>query len=207
MIRKIYTKQESFKNVSFLILFTLIWYTTLLSSLLNRTSSSNLSLLIFLLAGLLPFITAVQNIKQTLYYRKLHRECMKQRPQRGRITGCTCSSYQQRGSRGRTHTYYEYFLMVEVYDAQTLIPTTIKSEAYSWPVYKVLASPEVDVYTDESGWHYVIDGFRYKKSRREPDILDECAFDRAPVQSTQRVFSVLIVVIMVLMIFRSFLKL
>ncbi len=200
--RRIHTKKESFGNIGFMLLFVVLWYSALFRSFRGIDGNMPVTVVLFAVAGLLPLLTAVRSIKNALYYRRLHRQCMAGIPRRGRIVGCSRQMCQSRGSRGRIHTYYEYFLDIEVYDPQTLAVSRIQSEAYAWPVYRVLASPEVEVYTDESGWHYVIDGFQYKKSGREPDILVESAFDREPGEGIGRMIQIVALAVIVLMIFQ-----
>lgn len=201
--RKIRTKKESLGGIPFLIVFVILWYSSLLRPILSNGLSALGSWAILLLAGLLPLGMTVQNIRRVLYYRKLHRQCMNQRPRRGRILSCVRGSYRERNSKGGSHIVYEYFLKIEVYDPDTMLTTEIQSEAYSWPVYRALASPEVDVYTDETGWHYVIDGFQYKTSKNDPDIFRESPFEREPGQNFQIFFRIIFFILVVVMILRS----
>ncbi len=201
--RKIYTKNESLGNIWFLIVFVILWYASLLGNMAKNNFSSIGTTSIFLVAGILPLGMLIQSTRKALYYRRLHRQCMNRSPRKGKIISCVRGSYRETTSKGGSRRVYEYYLKIEVYDAETMIPTTIQSEAYSWPVYRVLSSPDVDVYTDETGWNYVIDGFHYKTSRKEPDIFVESAFDKAPGQNSQRLFSVVFLVIVILMVLRT----
>lgn len=201
--RRIYTKNESFGNLPYLIVFVALWYTISLRSIMKSGFSSVGVSAVLLLAGLLPLAAVIQNLRKAFYYRRLHRQCMNRSPRKGKIVSCVRSSYRERRSKGGTRIVYEYFLKIDVYDPDTLMTTTIQSEAYSWPVYRALSSPDVDVYTDETGWHYVIDGFHYKTSRNEPDIFIESSFDREPGQNSQRFFGIVFFAIVIIMILRS----
>ena len=63
-----------------------------------------------------------------------------------------------------------YYLEVQVMDPNTGLVRSIISDPYHFPPQRYLASPMVDVYIDESGWHPVIDGFQLKQRRSDPDI-------------------------------------
>jgi len=75
---------------------------------------------------------------------------------------------------------YEYYLVVEIYPQGSESPVTIKSDAYTWPVYQALSSPEVDVYTSDTESGYILDGFQYKTDKNEPDILPESVWKSLP---------------------------
>jgi hypothetical protein len=202
MHRKIYTKQESFQGASLEFLFAAIWYALLLPNFFHGAQIS-FAYLIPLLAGLLPLAAAVQKIRSGLYYRRIHQRCRQTSPQRGTIIDCQRQSYQEQGTRGRVRTSYEYILIVEICDPATLQPVRIQSEPYAWPVYRVLASPDVDVYTDESGWHYFIDGFCYKKNRHEPDIFPGHPLSQAPAGNGSRFSQILTILILVLILLQA----
>lgn len=201
--RKIRTKKESMESIPFLIIFVIIWYTVTLRPVIKTGFSSVGTSSIFLLAGLLPLGIVVQTIRRVCYYRRLHRQYMNQRPRKGKIVSCVRGSYRERSSKGSSRIVYEYFLKIEVYDPDTMLTTEIQSEAYSWPVYRALSSPDVEVYTDETGWHHVIDGFQYKTSKNDPDIFIESSFDKEPGQNMQMLFRVIFFVIFVIVILRS----
>lgn len=201
MHRKIWTKDESFSGVASEILFVILWYSTLLKPVIGRGSQGSMSMFPFLIAGLMPLYMAIRKIRQAVYYRGLHKKYMRGMPRKGKIINCQKRYYQERGSKGHISNRADYILVVEVYDNETFLPTQIQSEPYSWPVYKVLAAPEVDVYTDETGWHHIIDGFHYKKKKNEPDIFKENPFDESRWEGTGRfgeiIFCIFIIVILI----------
>jgi hypothetical protein len=171
--RKIRTKQESFSNVPWTILFCALWYT----SLLKGAQQSGLSngIVIGLVAGLLPVWHVVSRTGSVLHYRRLHKQLMETPPTPGRIIGCEKRSWRERSGR---HSYLvtEYVLTISSQFGQ------FRTEPYDYPVYRLLSSPEVDVYTDESGWHHVIDGFHYKEHRNDPSPFTETLFSDSPWQ-------------------------
>ena len=97
-------------------------------------------------------------------------------PRQGKIIDCVQAA-QEMVRRGRIHMQAEYVLSVEVENRDGGSVEVIQSEPYVWTVYRVLASSMVDVYTDEKGWNYGIDGFQYKKRRQEPGIFEENPFE------------------------------
>ncbi len=198
MHRKIRTKQESFSGLPFTLLFVLIWYTSLLKAILERPESLS-GCLLFLAAGLIPLAVSFQQVRSVLYYRRLHRQYMQRPPKKGRIVSCqrqTCRT----GTRRGTSIHYEYILLVELASDDSFQPVQISSEPYSWPVYRVLASPEVDIYTDETGWHHVLDGFHYKENRNDPGIFPESPYEKAPGLGNSGIVRFLVIAVMILML-------
>jgi len=132
---------------------------------------------------LLVFVTylmwEIWQTREMLQRRKKHRLCLTtQTPQKGRIVDCVGKKnfWVLRGFR----MAYEYYLVVEIYPQGSESPVTIKSDAYTWPVYQALSSPEVDVYTSDTESGYILDGFQYKTDKNEPDILPESVWKSLP---------------------------
>ena len=198
-MRRIRTKRESLSGVAFGLLFSAIWYSIILKNILAGQAMGNY--IIFLIAGLLPLYTSLRQIRRAVYYRKLHEEYQKGRARKGRIIDCVKQYRQTAGSRGRIRMVPEYVLHIELENENGLRSETIQSEPYSWPVYRVLSSPEVDVYTDESGWNHVIDGFHYRK-RGEPGFFRENPFEKAPGGEGGRFVYIIALILMVLMLGR-----
>lgn len=168
MRKKIYTADEEFGNVYYLIFFLLIWYYLLFQNVIR--TGFQLFLVPFFLAGVLILYQIFRTIQKALYFRSFHRKCMEESiPVQGRIVNVVREYYDEYTSRRRQRSIY-YFLIVEIIDPETGVVNRIKSDAYRIPVYKYLAAPQVQVYTDRSGWKHVIDGFQLKQSRTEPDI-------------------------------------
>ena len=178
-MRKIRTKRESFPGAIYGLLFSLLWYGVIIKSILEGALAG--SHVLFLAAGLLPLYVSFRQIRSALYYRRLHRQYRNGTPRRGRIVDCVKRYCQTRGSRGRIRMEEEYILTIEAERESGIGFETIQSDPYSWPVYRVLSSPEVEVYTDENGWHHVIDGFQYKKRKTDPGIFQEDPFETGPV--------------------------
>lgn len=208
MHRKIRTKDETASGAVYMILFVIIWYSNLLKGVFGGGVQNIRAVLPFLVAGLLPVYTAWRLIHRAAYYRRLHRQYMQTSPRKGRIVNCQKRYFQETAARGRTRTRAEYILIIEVYDSAAFQPVQIQSEAYAWPVYRVLASPEVDVYTDETGWHHVIDGFHYKERKSDPDIFKESPFDAGPGDDYkwERVMWVIVIAVMICMLLSGLVK-
>lgn len=169
MRKKIRTADEELNGVFYTMIFVLIWYVFIIRYIIANGFHS--SLLIFLIGGVLPLIQGVRTVQKALYYRRFHRQCMEMSyPRRGRIVNVTREYYDTYDSDHRRHRLTYYFLIIEVVDPQTSVLQTIKSSAYRIPVHRYLGSPYVQVYTDQTGWKYVIDGFELKNKRSDPDI-------------------------------------
>lgn len=197
-MRRIRTKRESMPGVPYTILFSLIWYSGLLRSVMNGQAIGEL--LLFFIAGLLPLTFTFQQIKRAMYFRKLHKQAMQRTPRKGKIVNCQKSYYQERGRRGRIYTKAEYILIIEIQNEGEYSPVQIQSEPYEWPIYRVLSSPNVDVYTDDTGWHHVIDGFEYKKRRSDPGIFSENPWNMDPTEDRGTLLRVIVYIVMILML-------
>ena len=165
--KSIRTADEELGNVWYTILFSLVWYGGLFRSIL--LGSFQTSLLPFLIAGLLLLAVAVRQIQRAMYYRNFHHQCIKLgKRQNGRIVNCVREYLWADPSQGQQtrRKVVRYFLIVELQDPETGVSTRIKSQGYSFPVYRYLKDPWVTVYSDQSGWKKVIDGFHIKKSFR-----------------------------------------
>lgn len=106
MKRKIRTADEEMGNVLYIVLFSTLWYVSIINTIIK--TGFHTSLLIFLLAGLLPLMQTAHTIRKTLYYRRLHEQCVREsRPERGRIINITREySDEYNGNHRRRSTYY-----------------------------------------------------------------------------------------------------
>jgi len=174
MHRKIYTRKESFR-ITWVILAGLVLLCVFGGLLPSFWESGMLYL------GLLSFLVwGTWQTAETMKWRKKHRMCMAtQSPQRGRIVDCVCET-TTRFNRRVPSTEYLYYLVVEIGSNGLSIPATIRSDAYTWPVYQALTSPEVDVYDSDTESGYTLDGFQYKSDKNAPDILPESLRNSLP---------------------------
>lgn len=169
--KTIRTADEELGNVWYTIMLTLIWYGGLIKSILLRGYQTSLAM--FLIVGLLPFAVAVRQVQRVRYYRTFHRQCIELgKKERGRVVNCIREYMWDDNAEGRKNRskVARYYLIIEVQNEETGIYTRIQSQGYSFPIYRYLRDPWVEVYSDQSGWKKVLDGFHIKKSFREPDI-------------------------------------
>lgn len=168
--RKLHTAEEEFRGAWYSLLFSLIWYAGLLRMIFQNSFSSEY--LFFLLAGLIPLHQGVRVIQRGLRYRRYARRVKSfAQPRQGTIVGLTRKP-EIRNSGRHTRCINLLYLDVEIYDPQTGRSTRITSEPYRIPICRYLAGPKVDVYVDESGWKYVLDGFELKKRKNDPGYFD-----------------------------------
>ena len=176
MNKTLYTKKESF-GVTWekLGILALLCMAAFLYPSSWRKTVSVLFLLIFL--GCLAW--ELWQTREVLQRRKKHQMCLTtQTPQKGRIVDCvgTKNFWILRG----LNMAYQYYLVVEICPQGSEAPVTIRSDAYTWPVYRALSSAEVDVYTSDTESGYTLDGFQYKTDKSEPDILPESVWKALP---------------------------
>lgn len=202
MRRKIRTANETMDGVIVLLFFTWVWYTILIKNII--LGGFQTSLLIFLIAGVLIPAQAVKKIQKALYYRKLHEQCVREQcPSQGRIVNIVREYSDEYDSRNRRRRMTYYYLIIEVTDPDTGTVQTIKSEPYRCPLHKYLASPYVQVYTDQTGWKHVVDGFQLKANRNEPDIpLENSNVYLKDFNQSSVLFQVIFIVVLVLMVFQ-----
>lgn len=189
-MRKIRTKRESMDGAVTMLLFCAVWFSNIIQDIL-QSGTPRATILLFAVAGIMPGVIAIQKMQKAFYYRKLHRQAMNRMPEKGRIISYERQIQKRMNSKGRGYDEYEYILIIEIYDNISYAPKQIRSEAYSWPVYELLASPEVDVYTDDSGWHYTIDGFQYKKHRNDEGIFKQSAWEKGPERNFSGITNIL----------------
>ena len=135
---------------------------------------------------------------EAMQWRKKHQMCMEtQTPQKGWIVDCDCEEIIHRTSRG-SYTEYRYYLIVEIYPQGLSTPVDIRSDAYAWPVYQALSSPEVDVYYSDTEAGYTLDGFQYKNDYSEPDILPESLRKSLSSKSVENVIFCIILFLLLL---------
>lgn len=154
-----------------MILFTLVWYSILVIQILERGFEA--SIIVFLLAGLIPILAMAAGIKQALYYRAQRREAIALgRVQKGTIVGVSRKAVPVEGKNGRQRYRMYYFLTVEIINPQNGAVSQFLSQPYSRPIHQYLASPRVSVYTDQSGWQHYLEDFEWKEQNSDPDIFN-----------------------------------
>ena len=77
-------------------------------------------------------------------------------------------------------------------------PVTVQSDAYPWPVYQALSSPDVDVYYSDTESGYTLDAFQYKFDKGEPDILPESLRKSLPSKEIEGWFFLVIFLLLLL---------
>lgn len=173
MKKRIRPADEEFGNIWFSILFCLLWYGLLISNLIHSTMNG--FGIIFLIAGLLPIYSVVTSIRRALFYRKQRAEAIALgNASYGRITGITRQDipYTYSGKHGRRIGYRRmYVLQVELLNPSTGIAYTVESQGYRRPIHLLLASDQVKVYTDKTGWKYYLEEFQLKEHRNDPGIF------------------------------------
>ncbi|MCD7808069.1 MAG: hypothetical protein LUH02_01905 [Erysipelotrichaceae bacterium] len=190
---------EEFNGITYLILFSILWYVSIVRNILANGFDS--SLILFIIFGLIPVVAAIDIIRRALYYRKKRQEAINYNDKcKGVITKITkdYEAYHNSDQHIRYHKYY--YLHVNMYLSNGTV-YSIKSEAYRKPIYKYLASNQVSVYTDSSGWHYYLEDFVYKQDKHEPDAF---SFPEEYHSLSQYFFKFVIVVFFIFFIYNLF---
>ena len=202
--RNIRPAEEEIGTVLPVILFSAIWYGSL-GSLIFR-SGFEISLLLFLIAGILLPYQAVTNIRRALFYRKQRADAIALgRAAAGRITSVTrqsvpCSSGRHGSTRYRTY----YFPNVEMSDPVTGAIVTIQSQGYRLPIHRYLRSDQVKVYTDRSGWKHYLEDFQWRERRSDPDLFGPPREFEETSFGGGRIVQIIFVVILILMLLQIF---
>lgn len=173
-MKKIFrTAEEEIGAVTPLFLFSVLWYLSLLRAM---TEGGFQPMLIpFLAAGLLPLVSAVNEIRRAMFYRKQRADAIAWgHSEIGRIRGVTRQDVPYYSGKNRTLRYRRtYCLQVDIMDPSTGVVHTIESGGYRKPVHRYLASDRVRVYTDRTGWKYYLEEFQLKKHKKDPGIFDQ----------------------------------
>lgn len=166
MSKEIYTKKESLQNT-----WKIVGLAVYLCAFLLIGSFSWKNGIIYLAYGVLLGLGIWQTM-EALRWRKKHQMCVEtQVPQKGWIVDCVSETISHYRGRGLRYEEVLYYLMVEMYLPGLAEPVTIRSDAYTWPVYQNLASADVNVYPSDTDAGYTLDGFQYKSDKSQPDIL------------------------------------
>lgn len=206
-IGKIRPAEEEIGNLLPLILFSILWYSTLGVSIVENGFQPGL--ILFLAAGLLPLYQAFMSIRRALFYRRQRAEAVALgRPARGRIVGISREDvpYYTSGKHRRLRYRRYYYLEVEVADPDTGIVSRIRSQGYRRPIHRYLGSDQVSVYTDKSGWKHYLENFQWKERRGDPDIFGgSCDFEEAH-PGAERIGQFLFTAVLVLMLLHMFFR-
>lgn len=202
MKRNIRPAEEEIGSVVPTLLFCVLWYSALAGMILRNSFQP--ALLLFLVAGILPLYQAVNNIRRAFFYRKQRRQAIEYgNAACGRITDVMRQDvpYYTSGKHSRLRYRRFYYLDVEITDPSTGAVTVIRSQGYRKPIHRYLSSPQVRVYTDQSGWKHYLGDFQWKAHRSDPDIFSyPREFEEVHIGS-ERIGQILFVIILLLMIF------
>lgn len=205
MKRKIRPAEEEMGNVAFLILFAILWYTCLVASLVN--GGTRITVLLFFVAGLFPVYSAVTMIRKALFYRRQRADAIAYgSSQLGKIRGVMRQDIPYRSGEHNTLRYHRYYyLQVDITDPVTGAVSTIQSQGYRKPIHRYLASAQVRVYTDRSGWKHYLEDFQYKRRMSDPGIFDDRPMEFEETRAGNgRVIQVLFIAVFILIVLSSF---
>lgn len=205
MKRKIRPAEEEMGNVAFLILFAILWYACLVASLAN--GGTRITVLLFFVAGLFPVYSAVTMIRKALFYRRQRADAIAYgSSQLGKIRGVMRQDIPYRSGEHNTLRYHRYYyLQVDITDPVTGAVSTIQSQGYRKPIHRYLASAQVRVYTDRSGWKHYLEDFQYKRRMSDPGIFDDRPMEFEETRAGNgRVIQVLFIAVFILIVLSSF---
>ena len=205
MKRKIRPAEEEMGNVAFLSLFAILWYACLVASIVN--GGTRITVLLFFVAGLFPVYSAVTMIRKALFYRRQRADAIAYgSSQSGKIRGVMRQDIPYRSGEHNTLRYHRYYyLQVDITDPVTGAVSTIQSQGYRKPIHRYLASAQVRVYTDRSGWKHYLEDFQYKRRMSDPGIFDDRPMEFEETRAGNgRVIQVLFIAVFILIVLSSF---
>ena len=205
MKRKIRPAEEEMGNVAFLILFAILWYACLVASIVN--GGTRITVLLFFVAGLFPVYSAVTMIRKALFYRRQRADAIAYgSSQSGKIRGVMRQDIPYRSGEHNTLRYHRYYyLQVDITDPVTGAVSTIQSQGYRKPIHRYLASAQVRVYTDRSGWKHYLEDFQYKRRMSDPGIFYDRPMEFEETRAGNgRVIQVLFIAVFILIVLSSF---
>ena len=207
MKQKIRPAEEEIGNVAFIFLFVILWYSALLGSVMS--GGAGITVMLFFVAGLLPVYSAVTMIRRALFYRKQRADAIAYgQSQPGRIHRVVRQDVPYYSGKNRTLRYHRYYyLKVDITDPVTGVTNTIQSQGYRKPIHRYLASEQVRVYTDRSGWKYYLEDFRFKERMSDPGIFDDRPLEfEETMAGNGRVVQIIFVIVFILMILSMFME-
>ena len=94
---------------------------------------------------------------------------------------------------------------MDITDPVTGVVNTITSQGYRKPIHRYLASAQVRVYTDRSGWKHYLEDFQYKRRMSDPGIFDDRPMEFEETRAGNgRVIQVLFIAVFILIVLSSF---
>ncbi len=207
MKRKIRPAEEEIGNIAFIVLFVILWYSGLLGTI--AAGGIRVTVLLFLVAGLLPVYSAVTMVRRALFYRKQRADAIAYgQSQPGRIQGVVRQDVPYYSGKNRTLRYHRYYyLKVDITDPVTGVTNTIQSQGYRKPIHRYLASEQVRVYTDRSGWKYYLEDFRFKERMSDPGIFDGRPLEfEETAAGSGRVVQIIFIIVFILILVSMFME-
>lgn len=197
--------EEEIGNIIPLILFTVVWYAFIINIILS--GGFQLFLLLFMAAGLLPPYQAFNSIRRALFYRRQRAEAIASgNASCGTITGVIRQDVPCYTSGRRRNLQYRryYILNVQMTDPFTGISSEIQSQGYRKPIHQYLTSPQVKVYTDQSGWKHYLEDFQWKQHPNDPDIFDYPKEFEDIHPGTERAGQIIFIIALIIIFFSMF---
>lgn len=205
MKKRFRTAEEEITAAPLMILFSVLWYSTLLRSVAGGGFQP--MLIPFLAAGLLPLYTAANEIRRAMFYRKQRADAIAYNHwEIGRIRGIIREDVPYYSGKNRTLRYRRnYCLQVDLMDPATGTVHTVESKGYRKPVHRYLASDKVRVYTDRTGWKYYLEDFDLKKHRSDPGVFDQMPSEyEETTMGSQRLGQLIFIIVLIGMIWSMF---
>ena len=158
--------------ISMFVVFILWEYVTglnLLTSLGENAGVLFLKVILFL-GGFVFLYIGLMSYRKAVLARKERLRLKQYPPIKGTIVEVRQDVSVKADGYSLSQKVIRYYMIVKIYDPETLMPRLVKSEYYSEPLHKMLGDTTANVYQEPNGWKATVDDFILKKKRSEPDI-------------------------------------
>lgn len=200
-IRQYYTADETPPSAVITFFFTILWYGTLIISIVRSTVPAS-SLSVMLIAGLLPILTLSKQISIAIQEYKKRRKYMREgQKNSGEIIAVKTVPHVFRSSRHIDRITYRYVYTVRFTDISGF---DFDTQEYARPIHKNLATPYVTIYSDLSNRRHFIADFQVKNRSGDPgpfSYQEDAASDFWSVNS-KTIYTLIYIAVVVMILLR-----
>lgn len=171
--RKIRPVEEKMNMaVSMFVIFPLWAYITGLNLISSIGGNAGMLLLraVMFLGGFVFLYIGLMSYRKAAAARKERQRLKQFPPVKGTIIEVRQDVSVKADDYSVSQKVIRYYMIVKIYDPETMMPRLVKSEYYSEPLHRLLGDTKANVYQEPNGWKATVDDFVLKKNSREPDI-------------------------------------
>lgn len=178
--KKFYSESEDYEYLPLVVVFGVIWYVYVIKNLLTGADNALWGAL-FVIGFVFPYYIFT-TIKKVRTARDQHQAIIQSCSSfDGKIIDAVREEFIEQKNKREYRTVY-YYLLAEISENNSDEVKVVKSQRYLKPLHLDISSPDIKVYYDAENDQYIFDEFKFKKSRKEPNIplRSETIYEETP---------------------------